>query len=269
MFPDKNSPAVEDPNSTKRSDETLDTLFQGEIKLYQDCNGYRFSLDALLLADFLTCHNGEQIADLGAGNGVIALILAHRHPSLSITGVEIQLGMVGRAWRNVQMNGLQERVTISQADVRTIQKNFTPESFAAVVCNPPYRRMTSGRVSPNAEKKIARHEMTAGLADFLRAGSYLVPIKGRMALVYPTLRVVDLLQSMRSANLEPKRLRMVHSFADAEASLVLVEGVKGGRSGIDVLAPLFVYNKGNLYTPEVEVILAGRTATSRQRCLEE
>jgi tRNA1Val (adenine37-N6)-methyltransferase len=267
MFPDKNSPA-EAPNSMIRSDETLDTLFSGAIKLYQDCNGYRFSLDALLLADFFICHDGEQIADLGTGNGVIALILAHLHSLLSITGVEIQPGMVDRAWRNVRMNGLQERVTISQTDVCTIQENFTPERFAAVVCNPPYRRVTSGRVSPNAERKIARHEMRAGLADFLRAGSYLLPIKGRMALVYPALLVVDLLQSMRNANLEPKRLRMVHSCVGAEASLVLVEGVKGGRGGIDVLSPLFVYKQGNLYAPEVEAILAGRAAPSRERRLE-
>jgi tRNA1Val (adenine37-N6)-methyltransferase len=263
MFPDKNSPAVGDPNSTKRSDETLDTLFQGEIKLYQDCNGYRFSLDALLLADFLICHDGEQIADLGAGNGVIALILARLHPLLWITGVELQPKMVDRANRNIRMNACADKVTMRQADVRYLQETFAPGSFAAVVCNPPYRRVGSGRISPNAEKKIARHEITAGLVDFLRAGGYVLPIKGRMALIYPALRIVDLLQCMRNANLEPKRLRMVHSFADAEASLVLVEGVKGGRSGVKVLSPLFVYTEGNQYTSEVEGILAGNSATIR------
>jgi tRNA1Val (adenine37-N6)-methyltransferase len=263
MMRDKHAPVLDVAYDLKRTDETLDMLFEGKLKLFQRHRGYRFSLDAVLLAHFMSCRPGEKIADLGTGNGVIALILAYIHPSLSITGVEIQLGMVDRACRNVRMNGFQERVTISQADVRSIQKNLTPESFAAVVCNPPYRRMTSGRVSPNAERKIARHEMTAGLADFLRAGSYLLPIKGRMTLVYPALRVVDLLQSMRSANLEPKRLRMVHSFADAEASLVLVEGVKGGRSGVELLAPLFVYTKGNQYASEVEAILAGNPATMR------
>jgi tRNA1Val (adenine37-N6)-methyltransferase len=248
MFSDKKSPG---------SDETLDTLFNGEIKLYQDGNGYRFSLDALLLADFLTCHDGEQIADFGAGNGVIALILARLHPLLWITGVELQPTMVDRANRNIRMNSFADKVTMHQADVRHIQEIFTPGSFAAVVCNPPYRRVNSGRISSNAERRIARHEITAGLADFLRAGSYLLPIKGRMALVYPAPRVVDLLHSMRNTNLEPKRLRMVHSFADAEASLVLVEGVKGGRSGVEVLSPLFVYIEGNQYTSEVEGILAG------------
>lgn len=248
--------------STQRADETLDTLFQGELMVWQRRSGYRFSLDALLLADFLTCYDNEKIVDLGTGSGVIALILAYRHPSLSITGVEIQRGMIDRACRNVEQNRFRGRVTIQQADVRNIRDAFSPESFAAVVCNPPYGRVASGRISPDTERKIARHEIAAGLADFLQAGAYLLPIKGRMAVVYPALRVVDLLQSMRHVNLEPKRLRMVHSFAGANAALVLAEGVKGGRSGIEVLPPLIVYERGKEYTPEVSSLLAGGSTPS-------
>ena len=262
MISDKRVPVLAGAYSLKREDETLDTLFEGKLKLFQGRSGYRFSLDALLLAHFMTCRRSEKIADLGTGNGVIALILAYLHSSLSITGVETQLSMIDRASRNARLNEFQERVTITQADVANIQKTFSPESFAGVVCNPPYRRTTSGRISPNAEKKIARHEIAAGLADFLRAGAYLLPIKGRIALVYPALRVVDVLQSMRDANLEPKRLRMVHSFADTKAVLVLTEGVKGGRSGIEVLSPLIVYQRGKQYTADVETMLAG-TAPSR------
>ena len=261
MISDKRVPVLAGAYSLKREDETLDTLFEGKLKLFQGRSGYRFSLDALLLAHFVTCRRSEKIADLGTGNGVIALILAYLHSSLSITGVETQLSMIDRASRNVRLNEFQERVTISQADVANIQKTFSPESFAAVVCNPPYRRTTSGRISPNVEKKIARHEIAAGLADFLRAGAYLLPIKGRIALVYPALRVVDVLQSMRNANLEPKRLRMVHSFADTKAVLVLTEGVKGARSGIEVLSPLIVYQQGKQYTADVETMLAGRASS--------
>lgn len=258
VISDKRVRVLAGANSLKRDDETLDALFEGKLKFFQGRRGYRFSLDALLLAHFMTCRRGEKIADLGTGNAVIALILAYLHSSLSIAGIEIQPSMVDRAGRNVRMNGFQERIMISQADVRNIQETFSPESFAAVVCNPPYRRMTSGRISPNVERKIARHEVAAGLADFLRAGAYLLPVKGRIAMVYPALRVVDLLQSMRKANLEPKRLRMVHSFANTKASLVLVEAVKGGRSGNEVLSPLIVYREGKQYTTEVEAMLAGR-----------
>src|SRR5262249_6659322 len=258
MIPEKSSSILDQASSLKRHDETLDVLYEGKLRLFQDRNGYRFSLDALLLAHFMTCRRGEKIVDLGTGNGVIALTLAYLHSSLAITGVEIQLSMLDRATRNVRMNGFQERITITRADVRNIQKTLSPESFAAVVCNPPYRRPTSGRISPNIERRIARHEIAAGLADFLRAAAHLLPTKGRIAMVYPALRVVDLLQSMRNIKLEPKRLRMVHSFADTKASLVLVEAVKGGRSGNEVLAPLVVYEKGKQYTTEVEAMLAGK-----------
>jgi tRNA1Val (adenine37-N6)-methyltransferase len=260
MFAQKKSPAVEGVSRPKRADETLDALFQGQLRFFQSRSGYRFSLDALLLADFMSYRGPEQIADLGTGNGVVALILAYLHPSLLITGLEIQPRMVDRACRNVRMNGFEGRVAIRRVDVRNVQQVFGPGSFAAVICNPPYRRIISGRISSNPERKIARHEIAAALGDFLRAGVYLLPIRGRMALVHPALRAVDLLKSMRDVGLEPKRLRVVHSFADASASLVLVEGVKGGRSGIEVLPPLIVYNKAKEYTAEVEAILA-RSAT--------
>lgn len=258
IISDRRVPLSAGFTNLKREDETLDTLFEGRLKLFQGRSGYRFSLDAMLLAHFMTCRHGEKIVDLGTGNGVIALILAYLHSSLSLTGVETQLSMIDRACRNVRLNEFEERVTMTQADVANIQKTFSPESFAAVVCNPPYRRTSSGRISPNAERKIARHEIAAGLTDFLRAAAYLLPIKGRIALVYPALRLVDMLHSMRNANLEPKRLRMVHSFADAKAALVLTEGVKGGKSGIEVLSPLNVYRRGKQYTAEVEAMLAGK-----------
>jgi tRNA1Val (adenine37-N6)-methyltransferase len=259
MIAHKKSPAIARASRTQGAGETLDALFQGKLKFFQSRSGYRFSLDALLLADFMTCRGREKIADLGTGNGVVALILAYLHPTLSITGLEIQPRMVQRACRNVRMNGFADRVTIRRFDVRNVEQGFAPGCFAGVICNPPYRSATSGRLSPNAERKIARHEITAALGDFLRAGDYLLPIRGRMALVYPALSGVDLLKSMRDANLEPKRLRIVHSFAAASGALVLVEGVKGGRSGIEVLPPLIVYKEGKQYTAEVEALLAGNT----------
>lgn len=238
-------------------DETLDTLFHGELKLRQSRPGYRFSLDALLLARFVTIRPGDAVADLGGGNGVIALILAHGYPELTVTAVELQRGMAQRARANVALNGYENRIKIICGDVRQIARLAAPESHGVVVCNPPYRVPTSGRISPDPEKRLARHEIAGRLIDFVRAGAYLLPVRGRMAVVYPALRAVDLLGTMREANIEPKRLRMVHSFAGVEASLVLVEGVKGGRNGVEVLAPLVIYEKGKQYGAEVASLLAG------------
>jgi tRNA1Val (adenine37-N6)-methyltransferase len=238
-------------------DETSDALFQGKLKLRQSRRGYRFSLDALLLARFATIRPGDAVADLGSGNGVIALMLAYLYPGSSITAVELQPRMAQRARENVRANRFEKRVKILCGDVRAIAQIAAPASHDVVACNPPYRRATSGRISADPERQIARHEIEGTLSDFARAGAYLLGANGRMAVIYPALRIADLLESMREAGIEPKRLRMVHSFADVGASLVLAEGAKGGRSGVQVLAPLVLYVKSKKYTPEVASILAG------------
>jgi len=241
----------------RTADETLDTLFDGQLRILQTRKGYRFSLDAILLAHFATVREAEKIADLGTGNGVIPMIIACRKPLTSVLGVEVQEGLARRARRNVQRNNLEQRIQIMQGDVRAINRIAAPESFDGVVCNPPYRKPTSGRVSPNAEKRIARHEIMGTLQDFIEAGRYLLTAKGRMTLVYPAVRCVDLLQAMRGTGLEPKLLRMVHSCTGTEASLILVEGVKGGRSGAKIMRPLFIYERGKTYSAEVAAMLQG------------
>ena len=258
-MPESSGPRYDDVAATvsPTGDRTLDALFNGQLRILQSRKGYRFSLDSVLLATFASPRGAEKVVDLGAGSGVVSLILAKLHPNLAVTGLEVQETMVTCAQKSARLNQLESRVTILQCDVRRIAKVLPPGGADLVVCNPPYRKPTSGRISPNTEKQIARHEVKASLGDFLRAGAYLLPAKGRMTVSYPAVRCVDLLAIMREANIEPKRLRMVHSFAGAEASLVLVEGVKGGRSGLKILAPLVIYEKGKQYGTEVASILAG------------
>jgi tRNA1Val (adenine37-N6)-methyltransferase len=252
-------PSVEVPSvMVPGPHESLDTLFDGKIKILQSRSGYRFSLDAVLLAHFVNPRPGNKVIDLGTGNGVIPLMLAHLHPSISIAGVELQHSMAARAASNVRFNGLESRIDILQGDVRAIGKIALPQSFAVVVCNPPFRQPTSGRLSVDGERRIARHEMKGGLNDFIHAGAFLLGGGGRLAMIYPAVRCIDLLAAMRRARIEPKRLRMVHSFAGAEAALVLVEGNKGGRPGLEVLAPLIVYREAKEYSGETAMMLAGR-----------
>ena len=249
-------------DSLSQSRDTLDTLFQGKLRIYQSRTGYRISLDPVLLAQFISLQEVDTVMDLGTGNGVLPLILAFMYPSLSITGLEIQTTMAARAVKNVQLNGFESRVRIARVDVCVAPQHFAPESFDAVICNPPYRGPGSGRLSPNSERRGARHETLAKLEDFVRAASYLLRRKGRLAMIYSAGRSVDLLMAMRAHRVEPKRLRMVHSYAAGEASMVLAEGVKGGNSGITILAPLVVYDENKDYTAEVERMLAGNAMSA-------
>lgn len=238
-------------------DETLDALFNGRLKMFQSRAGYRFSLDALLLARFAAPRGKEQVIDLGAGNGVVSLILASLHPQVAITAVEIQAALAERAERNVKLNHLEKQIQIRRGDVRLVESLGAQASADVAVCNPPYRRRDSGRTSPNDEKKIARHEIHGGLNDFLKAGAFLLRPKGRLALVYLASRAVDLLVSMRALKIEPKRLRMVHSFSHGDASLVLVEGVKGGHGAVQIEPPLIIYRYGKEYSHEAAAIING------------
>ena len=238
--------------------ETLDALFQGKLSVIQSKKGYRFSIDAPLLAHFADVRRGERVIDLGTGNGVVALILASLYPSLKLIGLEIQEEMARRAARSVALNRLGDRVTIVQGDVREVERLFPAGSFDIAVCNPPYRGVASGRINPDPEKLVARHELKARLRDFLRAAAYLLGRGGKMALVYPAARMVDLLQAMREEKLEPKRVRLVYSFEESGAALVLAEGIKEGGSELKIMPSLIVYTKERKYTSEMSAILAGR-----------
>ena len=245
-------------NSAKTPNETLDVLFEGGVNLFQSRTGYRFSIDSLLLAYFVVIRPGDRIVDLGTGNGIIPLVLARRHSSATVTGIELQSTMVERALRNVRLNELEARIKIISGDVRT-RKNFPGAASAdVVVCNPPYRKPGSGRISADDERQIARHETSGDLREFLGAAAFLLRNKGRMALVYTVERCADLFYALRQARLEPKRLRMVHSFRDVEASLVLVESVKGGRPGLTVEQPLTIYRRGKEYSAEVAAMVTGK-----------
>jgi tRNA1Val (adenine37-N6)-methyltransferase len=237
--------------------ETFDTLFDGKLKFIQDRRGYRFSLDAILLAAFLEVKRGDVVADLGTGNGVIPIILAHHYPGIRVTGFELQATLFQRARRSIEVNGFGERIQIVAADIRKMHMAARPESFDLVVCNPPYRRPSSGRLSPNAEKQIARHECAGGLEDFLAAAAFVLRRKGRFGVIYPATRSIELFTTLRESGLEPKRVRMVHSRMESEASLVLTEAVKGGRSGVEVSPPLIVYSSTGIYTHELAAMLAG------------
>jgi tRNA1Val (adenine37-N6)-methyltransferase len=243
---------------TFMADETVDTVFSGKLSIIQKRTGYRFSIDALLLAHFAAAGNAHRVLDLGSGNGVVGIVLAELHPKLEVVGLELQENMIDRARRSVALNGFDARVTMVQGDVRAIGAAVARESFDGAAANPPYRPASSGKINPDAEKRLARHEIVADIGDFVRAAAYAVRPGGSLAVVYPARRLIDLLDTMRRERFEPKRLRLVHSFAGGEASLALAEGVKDGRAELQILPPLTIYTAGREYTPEVNAMLAGQ-----------
>ena len=233
--------------------ETLDSIKirDLEVKVYQAAAGYRFSLDALLLADFPSMRSCGSILELGAGSGVVSLLLAKKYPKARVTGVELQESLHGRAVRNAEVNGLTGRVEFLHMDLKNLPRKMPPEQFQLVVMNPPFRKPGTGRISPGDERAAARHELTAGIRDVARVASRMLKNRGRLCLIYLPDRLPELFSQMQRYNLEPKRIRFIHSHRTDQARMALVEAVKSGAPGLKVAPPLFVYEREKEYTDEM------------------
>jgi tRNA1Val (adenine37-N6)-methyltransferase len=220
-----------------RKGEQIDAVLNGALRIIQSRHGYRFSVDALLLSEFVSIGPEDLVVELGAGCGVISLLLARKGSTRCIVGLELQDGLVSQAKRNVKLNGLEQRIAIIQGDLRALP--LAPRCADLVVCNPPYRKGRSGRINPDPYKAIARHEIAVSLPDILAAGNMLLRSGGRLALIYPANRLAEVISTMRSQDLEPKRLQLVFPDSGSRAKLAMVEARLGGNPDLAVLPPIF------------------------------
>ncbi|MCF8063049.1 MAG: methyltransferase, partial [Deltaproteobacteria bacterium] len=175
--------------------ERIEPFLDGRLQVIQSRSGYRFSVDALLLADFVRVRKGDRVVDLGTGCGIIPLLLLCSRRIESVVGLEVQEELALQAIRNAGLNGFDNRFLLVRGGLR--RPPLKHGGFHAVICNPPYRRARSGRINPDRERAVARHEIMASLDDILRAARVLLRGKGRLSLIYPAERVTDLLARMR------------------------------------------------------------------------
>jgi tRNA1Val (adenine37-N6)-methyltransferase len=231
---------------------TLDELKLFDLQLFQPRHGYRYSLDPLLLARFCgQPPSGGSIIDLGAGCGIIALVLARINPAASVVAVENNPEMAALAERNIQHNDLGGRVSVQTEDVIDLRRSYPHSTFDLVVTNPPFRTPASGKVSPRFGRDTARHETTAGLADFIAAAKYLVKPTGRICFIQLPSRLPEFLSLAVQMKLSVLRLRMIHSNAQSPATMFMAELAKGRNSAPVVEPPLFVRNLDGEYSDEV------------------
>ncbi len=250
----------------KRNGETMDELFHGSLRVLQKEKGYRFSVDSPLLAHFVNLRKRDRVVDLGTGSGVVAMILALRFAEIRIAEVEIQKALADLAERNIALNGLGDRISVHPGDVKRIKEIFDPKSFDVAVFNPPYRKLNSGKINPNHERAVARHEISGTIDDFLAAARYLLKDYGRVYVIYPASRGIQLIARMRKHGMEPKKLRMVYSDSLSGAVFVLAEGVKGAGEEVEIMPPLFIYGNDDRYSDEMDEILGGVSFT-RSACV--
>lgn len=245
--------------SVLQEDERLDYLLADEsMQIIQSPTIFSYSLDALLLADFtyVPIKKGK-LLDLCTGNGVIPLLLSKRTQG-KLYGLEIQKRLANMANRSVELNDLSTQIEIIEGDLKERHLELQQSNFDVVTCNPPYfKTPNNNERNKNEHLTIARHEIHCTLEDVIKACKLYVRPGGKVSIVHRPGRLVDILTLMRAYKIEPKRLRFVYSKSGRSAIMILIEGIRDGKSDLDILPPLFIHNEDDTYTEEATKIIYG------------
>lgn len=233
------------------SGERIDDLQFKGLRVIQNPSLFCFGTDAVLLSSFANVRKGQTVIDLGTGCGVIALLLAGRTEARKIIGIEIQKAVADMAIRSVALNGCQERIEIMNMDLKDAPKALGCGCADAIVCNPPYGKHNGGLHSAADAQRIARHEVACTLEDCILAAEKLLKNGGRAAFIHQSDRFMELLNLLQKHHLEPKRIRMIQPRMDRAPNLMLVEGVKQGKSGVVWLPPIIIRGENGEYTQEL------------------
>ncbi len=231
--------------------ERVDDLHRNGYKIIQDPKRFCFGIDAVILSGFAEVKKGETAMDLCTGTGVIPILLEAKTEGAHFTGLEIQSESAEMARRSVLLNDLQEKVTIDEGDVKNTGALYRASSFDVVTVNPPYMNDGGGLKNEFSPKTIARHEVLCSLEDVVAASARLLVPQGRLYMVHRPHRLTDILVTLRSYRLEPKRIRFVHSFADREPVMVLIEAASNGKPMVKIMPPLVIYRDDRSYTDEI------------------
>lgn len=235
-------------------DERMDDLQLEGLRILQKVDGFRFGMDAVLLADFARVEARDRAADFGTGTGILPLLLAGRGKGTHFDAFEIQPDMAEMAKRSVELNGLTERIDVHNLPVEEADTVVECGSLDAIVCNPPYGVPGATLLNPEKALSTARHQTEAGLTAWYRMAYRLLRGKGRFHMVYPAPRMLEAMTALAKARLEPKRFRLIYPHADKPANLVLIEAMKDAKPMLHPEPPLIVYQKDGSMTAELKRI---------------
>ncbi len=218
------------------------------IKIVQDSEGFKFSLDSVLLANFVTLNKStKKIMDIGSGNGIIPILLSLKTDA-HIDGVEIQRECYLNSLESIKLNKM-DNISIFNDDIKDFYKTLESDTYDVVVSNPPYFMGNIHNI--NEMKKIARHSLSLDYKDVIVISKKILKNNGLLSIVHRPENLMDILMFMRSNNIEPKKIRFVYPYKGKNANILLVEGAKNGKPGLKVMDPLYVYENGN-YTEEIK-----------------
>ena len=226
--------------------------------IYQDDDYFAFSIDSVLLANFVTIKlSDKKIVDFCCGNAPIPMLMSFR-TNARIFGVELQNEIFSMGFDSVVENKMDNQILLINDDVKKISSFFDSESVDVVTCNPPYFKYNdSSLVNDNDVKSIARHEVMLKLDDVLASAKYVLKNGGTFAMVHRPDRLIEIITLMRKYNIEPKKIRLVYPKLGKNANILLIEGIKNGKTGLKILSPLYVHNEDGSYVDEIREMFGG------------
>lgn len=242
---------MKNENEYLKPGERFDDLQRNHYKIIQNPEKFCFGMDAVLLSGFARVKPGESVLDLGTGTGILPILLEAKTKGKRFVGLEIQEESADMARRSIAVNGLEEKITIEDGDIKEASRLFGAASFDVVTTNPPYMTGQHGLVNPDLPKAIARHEILCTLEDVVREASRILKENGRFYMVHRPFRLAEIFQVMAQYRLEPKRMQLVYPYVEKEPNMVLIEGLKGGKPRITVEKPLIVYKEPGVYQDEI------------------
>ena len=235
-----------------KENERIDDLEYKGLKIIQNIEGFCFGIDSILLADFAKeIKRNSRVIDLGAGTGIIGILLCAKTEISHMVGVEIQEEVYDIAKRNVKLNKLEEKFTLMNINIKELGKRQEIGKFDAIVTNPPYKKDNTGIQNENEKKLISRHEIAANLEDFIRISSQLLKDKKDLYMVHRPDRLVDIIELLRKYRLEPKKLKLVYPKPEKEPNLLLIKATKNAKPFLKIEKPLYVYKENGEYTDEI------------------
>ena len=238
-----------------KENERIDDLQINNLKIIQNKNGFCFGIDSVLLSDFASdIKKDTTVLDLGTGTGIISILLSAKTSIKNIIGIEIQENVAEMAKRSVELNNLQNKIKIMNADIKELIKILPNNRHDAIVTNPPYMKKNSGLENENREKLISRHEIECTIYDIARVSNTLLKDKGEVYMVHRPDRLIDIVEAFRKNKLEIKKIRLIHPKMNMPANLVLIKAVKNGNAFLQIDRPLYVYNEDGSYTSEIKKI---------------
>ena len=224
-----------------------------DLKIVQNTDWFAFSLDSVLLSNFVTLNkNINKVIDFCTGNAPVPLILSTK-TNAKIIGVELQKEVYDLAQKSIKINNLEEKVELLNMNIKDLVSIYETDTFDVITCNPPYFKVKEdSNLNKNDIKTVARHEIELNLNDIFSLARKLLKNNGLISMVHRPDRLVEIIEIMKKNNIEPKKIQFVYPKRNSECNTILIEGSKNGNQGLKILPPLYVHDENGKYLEEIE-----------------